>query len=264
MDTVSNDFKDNSKKFWAFVKSKGQESTGVAPLKNKDGFLQSGNAARANILNDQFVSAFTRENTTNIPYMGQSGIPSMPNILVDWKGVHKLLMNLKTKKATGPDELPAIILKAAATELAPALAKLFQLSLNLGEVPQDWRDASVVPLFKKGDRHQASNYIPVFLTSITCKLLEHIVHSNVMQHFDEHNILSDNQHGFVSDAPNRPSLSKNHRHTLEVVDASKYLGVTITESLTWEKHNITSKANRTLGFLRRNLRECTPPVKEAS
>ena len=38
--------------------------------------------------------------------------------------------------------------------------------------------------------------------------------------------------------------------TLEVVDASKYLGVTITESLTWEKHigNITSKASRTLGF----------------
>ncbi|XP_052786170.1 uncharacterized protein LOC128221604 [Mya arenaria] len=157
VDTVSHDFKDNSKKFWALVKSKGQESTGVAPLKNKDGFLQSGNAARANILNDQFVSAFTRENTTNIPDMGQSGLPSMPNISVDWKGVHKLLMNLKTKKATGPDELPAIILKAAATELAPALAKLFQLSLNLGEVPQDWRNASVVPLFKKGDRHQASN-----------------------------------------------------------------------------------------------------------
>ncbi|XP_052818036.1 uncharacterized protein LOC128244061 [Mya arenaria] len=58
----------------------------------------------------------------------------------------------------------------------------------------------------------------------------------------------------------------HHCHTLEVVDAIKYLGVTITESLTWENKivNIPSKANRTLGFLRRNLRECTPPVKEAS
>ena len=55
-----------------------------------------------------------------------------------------------------------------------------------------------------------------------------------------------------------------HGHTFEVVVASKYLGVTITESLTWEKHigNITSKARRTLGFIRRNLREFTPPVKE--
>lgn len=57
-----------------------------------------------------------------------------------------------------------------------------------------------------------------------------------------------------------------HGHTLEVVDSSKYLGVTITEDLTWDKHisSITSKASRTLGFLRRNLKECTLPVKEAS
>ena len=118
--------------------------------------------------------------------MGQSEIPSMSNITVDWKGVHKLLMYLKTKKANGPDEIPAFILKAAATELALALANLFQLSLDLGEVPQDWREASVVPRFKKGYRHLASNYRPVSLTSITCKLMEHIVHSNVMQHYVFH------------------------------------------------------------------------------
>ena len=129
---------------------------------------------------EQFVSAFTHEDTTNIPDMGQRNIESMPNIAVDWKGVHKLLMNLKTKKATGLDESPAFILKSAATELAPALAMLFQLSLDLGEVPQDWREAYVVPLFKKGDRHQASIYRPVSLTSITCKLLEHIVHTNYL------------------------------------------------------------------------------------
>ena len=57
-----------------------------------------------------------------------------------------------------------------------------------------------------------------------------------------------------------------HGHTLEVVYAIKYLGVTITESLTSDKHigNITSKASRTLGLIRRNLGECTSPVKEAS
>ena len=109
------------------------------------GYLQSNNEARANILNQQFVSALTRENTTYIPDMGQSETPSMSNITVDWKGVHKLLMNLNTKKATGPDEIPTFMLKAAATELAPALANLFQRSLDLGEVPQDWREVSVVP-----------------------------------------------------------------------------------------------------------------------
>jgi hypothetical protein len=57
-----------------------------------------------------------------------------------------------------------------------------------------------------------------------------------------------------------------HGHQLEVVEASKYLGVTISNTLTWETHinNTASKANRTVGFLRRNLRECTKPVRDAS
>jgi len=83
-------------------------------------------------------------------------------------------------------------MRTAATQIAPALAKLFQLSLKTGVAPQDWREASVVPLFKKGDKHQPANYRPVSLNSITCKLLEHVVHSNVMKHFDKHNILKDN------------------------------------------------------------------------
>lgn len=55
-----------------------------------------------------------------------------------------------------------------------------------------------------------------------------------------------------------------HGHTLEVVDSSKYLGVTIRDDLSWETHvqNTASKANRTPGFLRRNMKDCTKPVKD--
>ena len=51
-------------------------------------------------------------------------------------------------------------------------------------------------LFKKDERHLASNYRPVSLTSITCKILEHIVHSNIVDHFDKNKILTNAQHGF--------------------------------------------------------------------
>ena len=71
------------KKFWAYVKSKGQEFTGIAPLKNEDGFLQSDTKARANILNEQFKSVFTHEDISS-----ESTIPTMQDIKVDWKGVH--------------------------------------------------------------------------------------------------------------------------------------------------------------------------------
>ena len=47
------------------------------------------------------------------------------------------------------------------------------------------------------------------------------------------------------------------------VTSAKYLGVTITENLSWKKHitRITNKANSTRGFLQRNLRQCSPDVK---
>ena len=49
---------------------------------------------------------------------------------------------------------------------------------------------------KKGDRCLASSYRPVSLTSLCCKLQEHIVVYNVLKHLERHNILTDCQHGF--------------------------------------------------------------------
>ena len=56
--------------------------------------------------------------------------------------------------------------------------------------------ALVVPTYKKGSNSDASNYRPIYLTSILCKLYEHILHSTIQTHLDYHNILFDAQHGF--------------------------------------------------------------------
>ena len=74
----------------------------------------------------------------------------------------------------------------------------------------------------------------------------------------------------ISINPNRRRLINTrhqiHGHTLEVVDSCKYLGVTISEDLNWRKHNddTVNKANKTLGFVRRNLSDCSAPVKSAA
>jgi len=79
-------------------------------------------------------------------------------LTVHTTGVAKLLRGLKPHKATGPDQVPARILKEIADEIAPAITLLFQASLQQGAVPSDWSEALVTPLFKKGARNQASNY----------------------------------------------------------------------------------------------------------
>ena len=85
-------------------------------------------------------------------------------------------------------------LKELATELGPVFAHLYQQSIDFGEIQKEWPLANICPLFMKSDRSLACNYRPVFLTCIPCKLLEHIVCSNIMAHLDEYKLLSDRQH----------------------------------------------------------------------
>ena len=73
-------------------------------------------------------------------------------------------------------------------ELGPVLAHLFQQSLDKGEIPKKWSLANICQLYKKGDWALLSNYRPVSLTCVPCKMLEHIVCTNIMAHLDEHNM----------------------------------------------------------------------------
>ena len=71
-DVASADLKEKSKRVWSFIKSRGQEASGVAPLINKDGFLQSNTPAKAEILKEQFQTVYTQEDTDNTPDKGPS------------------------------------------------------------------------------------------------------------------------------------------------------------------------------------------------
>ena len=153
---------------------------------------------KANICNRQFQSAFTRESDDEIPSKGTSPFTPMGEITVDPNRVLKLLNNLKIHKAPGPDGLIARVLKKCSSEIAPILALIYNETLAQGTVPDDWRQANVAPIFKKGEKYDAANYRPVSLTCICCKTLEHIIVSNINKHLAFESILADCQHGFRS------------------------------------------------------------------
>ena len=184
-----------SKIFWSYIKSQRNDNTGILSLKNSDGKLVSNSKGKAEILSEQFESVFTNENLSNIPELSNSNIPDMPSFDINVCGVEKLLKNINGKKACGPDEISSWILKEA-SEIAPFLQFIFMQSIKTAEVPRDWKLANVVAIYKKGKKSDASNYRPVSLTSVTCKMIEHIIFHHVMSHLDEHNILAADQHGF--------------------------------------------------------------------
>jgi hypothetical protein len=122
----------------------------------------------------------------------------MNDIYITENGVIKLLKDLNPHKASGPDQIPTRLLKLCASELAPAIVRVFQTSLDSGTVPSDWKEALITPLFKKGERNIASNYRPVSHTSVVSKILEHIAHSSIMRHADDYKIPTECQCGFRS------------------------------------------------------------------
>lgn len=187
--------KPDTKKFFSFLKSIRKETAGVPPLKHQ-GTIATDTTSKANSLNKQFESVFTTDNDKTMPKLGDKILNKMKDINITTNGVTKLLKNLNPKKASGPDNLTPRILNELHLELTPAVTLLFQRSMELGQTPSDWKHAFVCPIYKKGARHNPANYRPISLTCILCKLLEHIVVSNLMSHLEENNILSEFQHGF--------------------------------------------------------------------
>ena len=187
--------KTKPKNLFSYIKSTRSDNTGVAPLK-KDGKLVTDTEEKANILNQQFQSVFTDETDDNIPDKGTSPHPKMPKITITEAGITKLLSNINPHKACGPDNINGRVLKELKEQISPILTLIFKKSLDTGETPKDWKHANVAPAFKKGEKYKPINYRPISLTCICCKLMEHIITSNIMSHLEKHHILYDLQHGF--------------------------------------------------------------------
>ncbi len=201
-----------TKRMWTYLKHCKTDTTGVAPLKDKNGHMNTSSEGKATILNEQFYSVFSKHTPLPLRFMCNKVLqenniappdqqnrkqhPIMPNIVITTNGIAKLLQGLKPHKAAGPDEIKPRVLKELSNTIAPILTSIFQHSLDTGTIPTDWKHANVAPIFKKGAKYKAANYRPVSLTCICSKLMEHVITSSLMSHLESNNILHDRQHGF--------------------------------------------------------------------
>jgi len=75
--------------------------------------------------------------------------------------VFNKLKNLKSSKSPGPDGIHPRVLKETAVPLCNPLSVLFKRSLEEGLLPDDWKQANVIPIFKKGEISDPGNYCPI-------------------------------------------------------------------------------------------------------
>lgn len=107
------------------------------------------------------------------------------------------LKNLNIHKSPGPDKLLPRILKECALELSTSLCNLFNKSFQSGSLPNDWKIAHIIPVYKKGPKYKKENYRQVSLTSIISKTAEKIVKSRVVSFWTEHQLLNPSQFGYL-------------------------------------------------------------------
>lgn len=93
--------------------------------------------------------------------------------------IHQKLKAIKVNKSAGPDCISPKLLKLAEPAIVRPLTRLFSLCAQTGETFNDWKKARLVPVFKRDDATDVSNYRPISLLSVPSKIMESCVSDTI-------------------------------------------------------------------------------------
>ncbi|CAG2203942.1 unnamed protein product [Mytilus edulis] len=197
---IAESAKTNCKTFWKYVNSKRKSISGISELHTKVNgteFIASTDSEKAEVLAEFFSSVFTLESDNPVDSGKRYRDNFSSDELFNSKEVNKLLKDLNTSKSPGPDQVHPKVLFELANTIDSPLSSIFNESFKSVTVPQRWKIGQISALFKKGDKTSPSNYRPVSLTSIICKMMEKLVRQRIVQHMKSYNLLSDKQFAFI-------------------------------------------------------------------
>ena len=200
--------KSNMKNTWKGIKEiigykNGNSNLPSKILSSTDNKELTDCSSIANAFNEFFASV-GKNISYSIPQTINSPLDFMPPMIADDFSFSSITPNeieeeinkLKAKKATGPYSIPISILKTISHLISKPLSVIFNASLSSGIVPENFKLASVIPIFKKGSQLIVNNYRPISLLSIFNRILEKLVFNRMISFINKKNILYDNQFGF--------------------------------------------------------------------
>jgi hypothetical protein len=212
--------KDNPKLVYSYMNSKQKTKSSIDELIGPDGSVKRNKGEIANSLNEYFGSVHSKEENDSLEYKKVTDAIS-PNIEITSSDIEKCLSRLDGAKSHGVDNVHPHVLKNCSMSLKAPLEIIFKKSLATGEVPNLWKKANITPIHKSGNKNVMSNYRPVSLTSVVCKIMEKIVKDNIMTHLIKHQLITRNQHGFV----------KNKNCTTNLLEAMDYITHAIAQGI---------------------------------
>lgn len=188
----------NPKAFYSYAKKSSTYKAPVGPLKDNIGTLQSDPKTVADILQHQYMKAFSDPSKADPEGMDipTKTTENLNDINFSPEDVITAINEMHVSSAPGPDKFASIILKECKNSLALPIATLWRTSLDKGDIASSFKEQCITPIYKKGSKADAVNYRPVSLTSHLIKLFERILRKRIVHHLETHGLLSPNQHGF--------------------------------------------------------------------
>ena len=126
----------------------------------------------------------------------------MQKFFIAYEDIKSSINHLKDKIIRTPENIPPYFIKHVIQSIIFPLSLIFNCSLELSDVPKQWKTSFIIPVHKKGNIHNALNYRPISLTSGFSRIYEHIVSVKILNHLFDNNLLTNKQFGIV---PNRSS-----------------------------------------------------------
>ena len=184
------------KRFWTHVKATSNSSR-IPECVSYGGRYRNNTKDQTELFNQYFYDQFSAPSNYDIPinYNGDK-LSIFYKFTINLSTIRNFLKASDANKAPGPDGIHGKILKNCALSISYPLYLIFNKSFQTGFIPNDWKHANVVPVFKKGDKSLVENYRPISLTSLTMKIFEKCIRNELMSSCKH--LIHDNQHGFMS------------------------------------------------------------------
>ena len=169
------------------------------PIREVKNSIITDNISKAQAFNSYFASVFNAKPSSPRSVTIDNYKTTHLSVETDFSpnNVFCTLKNTKHSFSSGPDSIPLAFWTNVADTVAFRVSIIFSLSYQHAVLPDDWKNAIVLPLFKKGDPSLVCNYRPISLTFTLCKVMETIIKNNLYEFGFKYNIISTSQHYFL-------------------------------------------------------------------
>jgi hypothetical protein len=189
----------NIGRFYRFVNSRHACKSGVGTLLNSNKEHVTVDGEKAKLLNEFFASVGVKDNGVplNTAREVQDSV-NLDTVQFTPEAITQAIRRIKPKSSPGPDGFPPSLIRNVASSLAYPLSMIYQYFMSVGKVPEQWKKATVIPIFKGGLASEPSNYRPISLTSIFSKIMERVITVRLLSYCKQHELINKQQHGFMN------------------------------------------------------------------